>query len=363
MARFREGVIDTYQKTLCMVQNSSSLLYKGFLTFFLLHELSALFSYFMQRISHRLLNEVSLRTLSLPEGAIPNLWYAVDRPEVMNFDTGYQQWSYVFFLVLLPLSALIRSLAAGATIYLCDRIRKQEQKASAATAESIPAATEATEDGKEDGTKAGEAEENAEASSPKEEEKPKVGWFGQVKASLGTIWSFRRQLGAIWLQLWIVEILVTIRVLPLEALSYVVVTLPFTLPRILNLQLAVTSAVKEGRLGNAALKRSAELVKGFRWPILVLLIGTLAAARVVEGTQTLILGVIPVRIFADIPEMPLLVSVAAYVANRIINRIRDILPFVAYELGREANGDGATAAEEKKSEDKKNAGQADGTPA
>ena len=126
---------------------------------------------------------------------------------------------------------------------------------------------------------------------------------------------------AIWLQLWIVELLVTIRVLPLEALSYVVITLPFTLPRILNLQLAVASAVKEGKLGNvrhpqciicallvhsketrpcsfkfwltayitgmygqpssgqAALRRSAELVKGFRWPVLFLLVGTLGAAR------------------------------------------------------------------------------------
>ena len=55
---------------------------------------------------------------------------------------------------------------------------------------------------------------------------------------------------AIWVQLWIVELLVTVRVLPLEALSYIVITLPFTMPRILNLQLALPAAFKEQLKGH-----------------------------------------------------------------------------------------------------------------
>ena len=59
--RFKEGLLDSYHKTVCMIRNSVSLLSKGFLVFFLLHELSALLSYFMQRISHRALNEGPMR--------------------------------------------------------------------------------------------------------------------------------------------------------------------------------------------------------------------------------------------------------------------------------------------------------------
>ena len=58
---------------------------------------------------------------------------------------------------------------------------------------------------------------------------------------------------AIWVQLWIVELLVTVRVLPLEALSYIVITLPFTMPRILNLQLALPAAFKEQLKGHVRL--------------------------------------------------------------------------------------------------------------
>jgi hypothetical protein len=57
---------------------------------------------------------------------------------------------------------------------------------------------------------------------------------------------------AIWVQLWVVELLVTARVLPLEALSYIVITLPFTMPRILNLQLALPAAFKEQLKGNVS---------------------------------------------------------------------------------------------------------------
>ena len=55
-----------------------------------------------------------------------------------------------------------------------------------------------------------------------------------------------------WLQMWVVELLVTVRVLPLEVMSYIVFTLPFTLPRILNLQLSMPAALKENLKGNVS---------------------------------------------------------------------------------------------------------------
>ena len=48
------------------------------------------------------------------------------------------------------------------------------------------------------------------------------------------------------LRVWMVDLLVAVRVLPLQALSLVVVTLPWTLPRLLSLQLATAASVVEG---------------------------------------------------------------------------------------------------------------------
>ena len=99
-----------------------------------------------------------------------SVWYAIDRPEIMNFQTGdaassheshmggypihvtsepmlrkapkpllddasdsarpvprrhvgYQQLSYVFFALVIPISALVRAIAAGATMLLFDIVR------------------------------------------------------------------------------------------------------------------------------------------------------------------------------------------------------------------------------------------------
>jgi len=136
----------------------------------------------------------------------------------------------------------------------------------------------------------------------------------------------------IWLQIWVVELLVSVRVMPLEALSYLVITLYWTLPRILDLQLAVVSSIKERLSGKAALHRSRQLARDVRWSMLALLLGTLLVARLVEIVQAQVLLRLPPRIFVDIPEIPVLVTFLAYLGNRIVNRIRDILPLATYLL-------------------------------
>jgi len=124
----------------------------------------------------------------------------------------------------------------------------------------------------------------------------------------------------IWLQIWVVELLVSVRVMPLEALSYLVITLYWTLPRILDLQLAVVSSIKERLSGKAALHRSRQLARDVRWSMLALLLGTLLVARLVEIVQAQVLLRLPPRIFVDIPEIPVLVTFLAYLGNRIVNR-------------------------------------------
>ena len=53
------------------------------------------------------------------------------------------------------------------------------------------------------------------------------------------------------MRVWFVDLLVAVRVLPLQCLSLVVVTLPWTLPRLLALQLANPASVIEGGLETA----------------------------------------------------------------------------------------------------------------
>jgi len=62
----------------------------------------------------------------------------------------------------------------------------------------------------------------------------------------------------------------------------------------------------------------------------MILVGTVAAARVVELIQGVSLGMLPARIYRDVPEIPLVLSLFAYLGNRIANRLRDVLPFVVY---------------------------------
>jgi hypothetical protein len=48
------------------------------------------------------------------------------------------------------------------------------------------------------------------------------------------------------LRVWVVDLLVAVRVLPLQALSLPLLPLPWTLPRLLSLQLANPASVVEG---------------------------------------------------------------------------------------------------------------------
>ena len=56
----------------------------------------------------------------------------------------------------------------------------------------------------------------------------------------------RRRLRESLVRVWVVDMLVAVRVLPLQALSLLLLPLPWTLPRLLSLQLASPASVVEG---------------------------------------------------------------------------------------------------------------------
>ncbi len=99
--------------------------------------------------------------------------------------------------------------------------------------------------------------------------------------------------------------LFNVKALPLQALSLLVLPLPFTLPMLLAIQLSVPSAVAEGLSGRAALERSSQLMRGFRrtyaWPFVCLLLGI----RLIDVARNLLLASLPPRLWADVIEVPL----------------------------------------------------------
>lgn len=141
----------------------------------------------------------------------------------------------------------------------------------------------------------------------------------------------------LWRRVAVVEALFTLHMLPLQALSLLVVTAPWTLPRMADIQLsqqvcdalcnvlcvdahrlscvcafanhlrpflAVTVrvcltyiplhaphsqvAVLEGAEGRAALKRSTEVVRGRRWGVILPVVLCLVTARLLEGANRLL---------------------------------------------------------------------------
>jgi hypothetical protein len=64
-----------------------------------------------------------------------------------------------------------------------------------------------------------------------------------MSKNIACIWPKVR---AALMRVWMVDLLVAVRVLPLQFASLLVVTLPWTLPRLLSLQLANPASVIEG---------------------------------------------------------------------------------------------------------------------
>lgn len=170
---------------------------------------------------------------------------------------------------------------------------------------------------------------------------------------------------------WAVELLVAVRAVPLQALSLLVLPLPWTLPRLLDLQVAPVVAAVEGRGGRGAIERAAELSGGgeekpaadeeqpttsankkrsksgsreFSLPSLPFLLGLsprraalawpflflLVAPRVLAAAKEASLAALTPRMAAALPEVPLLLAALGGIGGVVMARMSDVLPFVAW---------------------------------
>lgn len=151
------------------------------------------------------------------------------------------------------------------------------------------------------------------------------------------------QVAALWRPVFIVELLVAAVVVPAQFASLAVITLPFTLPLIVELQAAGPAAALEGALlvplqlkcvalivgraavtaavsldgarrcvrcqqrpsirlsclagvrGTAAMARSRALLRGLRWQLAVPFVGLVVAGRLLEGAKAALLSNLPPR--------------------------------------------------------------------
>ncbi|GAX80848.1 hypothetical protein CEUSTIGMA_g8283.t1 [Chlamydomonas eustigma] len=133
-------------------------------------------------------------------------------------------------------------------------------------------------------------------------------------------------------RVWWVDVLFNVRALPLQALSLLVLPLPYTLPMLLAIQLAVPCAIAEGHSGMTAIQRSQQLMTGFghayAWPFVSIIVGI----RIVDVVRNLILASLPPRFWQEIIEIPVILIGLFGFTKLVIIRLQDLIPLAAYYI-------------------------------
>ncbi|KAK9812283.1 hypothetical protein WJX73_009984 [Symbiochloris irregularis] len=247
-------------------------------------------TWLLHRCSHRLTNQVAVQFLSdVPADAIGNLWWISNDTTIANFQTGYQYIVGAVFVLVFPISILLRTLATAVAILACHQ---------------------------NPGGQVGGAQ----------------GWRLSPAAVLAQL---REQWGRVrerWFQLWEVECLLAARVIPLSGLSLLVLPLPWTLPRLMALSATSSQAILQGSPGNEALQRSQQRLRPFwrniAWPYLALVL----SARALEVVKVAAFGALPARLQRDLPELSIAIFVVLSLVTFMLCRMRDLLGLAAYQM-------------------------------
>lgn len=240
------------------------------------------------------------------------MWWLTADPAIANFQTGYQTLTIAVFLLAFPLNVLLKTLASAATILICN------------------------------------ADAGADVKAPWWQP-----WLGLGRA-LPVVRSIWPTITSLWASVFVVELLVSAAVIPLQFASLAVITLPITLPIIVSLLTAAPVAVLERRRGWDAIQQSRKLVWPIKWALAVPFLGLVVTQRLVESGKTAAMGLVPPRFYRELIEVPVGLMLAGVALTVFLTRLQDVLPFCAYteatrwqrELGEGGKGgDGqATAA-------------------
>ncbi|DBA68982.1 TPA: hypothetical protein ACH3X2_013154 [Trebouxia sp. C0005] len=260
------------------------------------------------RISHRLTNEVAMRALGLHAEDIGPLWWLSTNPAVTS--SGYRWIIAVFFVAAFPLTILARTIATSATALLCCKHPSTPAEAGVKSGVSDAAAADATG------------------------AKNSLGIRATMGHMLSTVRLLQPGVAAVWKRVFVVDMLVTVQVLPLQLASLLLLTLPWTLPRLLDLQAANPVAVLDGQEGWQAIARSKDLIQPLRAAVALPFLGLIVISRILDPLRLQVMAALPTRYYRELPEIPIALYIGFQVASVIVNRMHDLLPVVVYQQGQ-----------------------------
>ena len=278
-----------------LLSNAATQVKQNIWPLLLVHCFCDVLIFFLHRCSHRLTNELAINLLgggALTPAAIGNMWWLSADPAISNFQTGYQILTIIVFLLAFPLNIVLKTIGTCFTIFIC----KEEA-----------------------GKKSGE--------------ELKTPWwrpFLGMKRALPAVRALSTQVRQVWKRVFVVELLVSAAVIPLQFASLAVITLPLTLPLILSLYAAAPAAALEGLTGVDAVKRSHKLVKPIRWALAVPFVGLVVSQRGAEALKGQLLAAMPPRFYKELIELPAALLIGGFVLALLLSRMQDVLPFVAF---------------------------------
>ena len=161
-----------------------------------------------------------------------------------------------------------------------------------------------------------------------------------MRHALPAVRSIWGDVAAVWRQIFVVELMISAAVIPLQFASLAVITLPFTLPLILSLYAAAPAAVLEGKRGWEAIRRSRALMQQIRWQLVVPFVGMVVAQRVAEAVKGQLLATMPPRFYKELVEIPAALLIGGFLLSVWLSRVQDVLPFVAFTEAKRKEEEG-----------------------
>lgn len=249
-------------------------------------------SFLANRVFHRLTNELAISILGISLDAVGNPWWLSTNPALDQVNT-YQLITGAVFIIAFPLNVLIRTFQSIYFFLLC----KGE---GAVGVRSF-------------GTSNGSTK-----------------WRDTLKRCKLLFPSVISLCSSVLL----VELFVSIVVVPLQFASLLVFTLPITLPLIMSVQTSVPVAIEENLRGLNALRRSQELMKPIKWSASLPFVGIIVSQRLVEMGKDKIIQAIPQRFYFELIEIPLVIIFVGTIASLFLAMARSVMPYACYEIAR-----------------------------
>lgn len=358
---------------------AANALSRSFWPILLVHSLASCATFLVHRLSHRLTNAAALLLLpafrgeAAKEAILRNPWWLCPDPGVASFATGYQWVVLALFVVAFPLTVAARAWAAAATAFLClageEEVEGEGEKAEI-EGEGVREWRAGDEGASPSPSSSSSSLSSSSRSSSSSASLKLPPLIPPVRKTLASVRAVSPKVLEAFARAWAAELLVAVRAVPLQALSLLLLPLPWTLPRLLDLQVAPVVAAVEGKGGGAAIGRAAELSSGDKgrataeraeaaaapggrkkkkernfsfsslpfllapsprraalaWPFLLLLLSPRFLAALKEAS----LAALSPRMAAALPEVPLLLACIGGVGGVVLARLGDVLPFVAW---------------------------------